>query len=143
MNIAYSLGHISITQIDGIDWLVFNVKFGSISAISYIANQPLDVRNNQFNGGLISIRNVKEKIIKRVRKWLLAKYWYAVSVCSLLQYIFKEYDIQVHKELCYGELNVITRVRLNIAKHIYNIVVHICMYFSYCLLKHLNICDVF
>ena len=44
-------------------------------------------------------------------------------VCSLLQYIFKEYDIQVHKELCYGELNVITRVRLNIAKHIYSIVV--------------------
>jgi hypothetical protein len=88
---------------------------------------------------LISIRNVKENIIKRVRKWLLAKYWYAVSVCSLLQYIFKEYDIQVHKELCYGELNVITRVWLNIAKHIYNIVVHICMYFSYCLLKHLNI----
>ena len=51
MNIAYSLGHISITQVDGIDWLVFNVKFGSISAMSYIVNKASDVRNNQFNGG--------------------------------------------------------------------------------------------
>ena len=143
MNIKYSLGHIFIPQIDGIDWLVFNVKFGSISAISYIANQPSDIRNNQFNRGLISIRNLKERIIKRVGKWLIAKYWHAVSVCSLLQYMLKEYDIQVHKELCYVELNVITRVRLNIAKHIYNIVVDIHLYFSYCLLKHLNICDVY
>ena len=68
MNIEYSLGHIFITQIDGMDLLVFNVKFGSISTISYIANQPSDVRNNQFNRGLISIRNLKERIIKRVGK---------------------------------------------------------------------------
>jgi len=51
----------------------------------------------------------------------------------LLQYI-ENWKIKYTKKLCYGEINVLTRVQPNIAKQIYNIVAHICMYFSYYLL---------
>ena len=65
MNIAHSLGHISIAQIGERDWLMFNVNYRNISAWwSYMtkhSNQSAGVTNNQCNRGLIAINNVNEK----------------------------------------------------------------------------------